>query len=93
MSEIAYQVDAAVEQFHAVHVVENGRWKREVVDARNTIYKVCVEQRSFVVADDDRDIGKWDCGLDGQNAIGVICCGQNSRSLVWHSNITDIRWL
>ena len=83
MSEIAYQVDAAVEQFHAVHITENGRWKREVVDARNTIYKVCVEQRSFVVADDDRDIGKWDCGLDGQNAIFKINSRQNDRGLSW----------
>lgn len=82
LSEIAYQVDAAIDEFHAVHVVENGRRKRENIVARDTIYKIGIEQRAFFVADDDRDIGKGNRGLDGQNAVSVVYCGQNGRGLV-----------
>ena len=84
MSEIAYQVDAAVDEFHAVHVVENGRWKRVDKVARDTIYKIGVEQSAFFVADDDRDIGKGNRGLDGQNAVFIKDCGKNSGRFVWH---------
>ena len=58
VSEISYQVEAAVDEFHAVHVVENGRRKREDIVARDTIYKIGVEQSAFLVADNDRDVGK-----------------------------------
>lgn len=84
LSEIAYQVDAAIDEFHAVHVVENGRRKRENIVARDTIYKIGVEQRAFLVADDDRDIGKGNRGLDGQNAVFIKDCGKNSGRFVWH---------
>ena len=58
LSEIAYQVDAAIDEFHAVHVAENGRREGENIVARDTIYKIGVEQRAFLVADNDRDVGK-----------------------------------
>ena len=84
LSEIAYQMETAVDEFHAVHVVENGRRKRENIVARDTIYKIGVEQRAFLVADDDRDIGKGNRGLDGQNAVFIKDCGKNSGRFVWH---------
>ena len=75
LSEIAYQVDAAIDEFHAVHVAENGRWEGENAVAQDTIYIIGVEQSAFLVADNDRDVGKENRCLDGQYAVGVIYSG------------------
>ena len=83
VSEISNQMEAAVDEFHAVHVVENGRWKRVDKVARDTIYKIGVEQSAFFVSNDYRDLGKRDRGLDGQNAVFIKDCGKNGGGLSW----------